>query len=136
MNCHYEIYPEKRLIYMRYAGAFTLAELMDISRRLWSDKRYSKAYSGIVDLTDSKVSVGREDFQSLVEFVVGHKDTSEGRWAAVATSPLATACGMIYKRAIIKRHPFEVFSTFEAAGAFVGIDLGEKPFFGPAQAKG
>lgn len=135
MNCHYEIYPEKRLIFMRYTGVFTLAELTDVARKLWTDKRYSKSYNGIIDLTDSRVSVGREDFQALIEFVVGHKHTSEGRWAAVATSPLATACGMIYKRAITKRHAFEVFSTFEAAGAFVGIDLEEKPFFGPAGAK-
>lgn len=134
MNCHYEIYPERRLILMRYAGAFTLTQLTDIARKLWADKRYSKSYNGIIDLTDSGVKVAREDFQALVEFVAGNKHTSEGRWAAVATSPLATACGMIYKRAVAKRHSFEVFSTFEAAGAFVGIDLGEEPFFGDALA--
>lgn len=129
MNCHYEIYPEKRLIFMRYAGQFTLAELTGSARKLWADKLYSKSYNGVIDLTDSRVWVGREDFQALVGFVAAHKHTSEGRWAAVATSPLATACGMIYKRAITKRHAFEVFSTFGAAGAFVGIDLEEKPFF-------
>ncbi len=133
MKCHYEIYPEKRLIFMRYEGAFTLAELTEIAKRLWADKRYSRAYHGVIDLTDVGVKVGREDFQALVELVSESKHTSEGRWAAVATSPLATACGMIYKRALAKRHTFEVFSTFEAAGSFVGVDLKEQPFFSGAK---
>jgi hypothetical protein len=130
MNVDYEIHPEKCLIFMRFTGAFTLADLKEAVQRLWTDTRYSRSYNGVVDLTDSNVKVARGDFQALVAFVVGQKETSEGRWAAVATSPLATACGLIYKRAISKRHTFEVFSTFEAAEAFMGVDLKEKPFFG------
>lgn len=134
MQFDYEIYPEKRLIVTRYAGAFTLADLTKVARRLWSDARYARSFNGVVDLTDMGVSVGRSDFQALMDFVREHKDTSEGRWAAVASSPLATACGLLYKRALAKRHTFDVFSTFEAAGAFVGADLSGEPLFnGPAQ---
>lgn len=123
MRFAYEIYPEKKLIVARYAGVWTLADLTAMAQRLWSDARYSRHYNGVIDLTDSKVGVTRGDFQALMEFIGGHKDTSEGRWAAVATSPLATACGLLYKRSLARRHGFEVFSTIEAAGAFVGVEL-------------
>lgn len=129
MKAHYEIHSEKRLIFMRFTGAFTLAELTDVVKRLWADELYSRAYNGVIDATDSNAAVSRADFQALVEFVSAHKSTSEGRWAAVATSPLATACGMIYKRVMAKRHTFEVFSTLEAAGAFMGVDLEGEAFF-------
>jgi hypothetical protein len=127
MKFDYEIYPEKNLIVTRYAGPWTLRDLKAMAEKLWADARYSRRYNGVVDLTDSKLSVARGDFQALLEFVRGHKDASEGRWAAVADSPLATAFGMIYKRALAGRHTFEVFSTFEAAGAFVGVEMQDAP---------
>lgn len=127
MKFEYEIYPEKQLIVARYAGAWTLHELEAVAERLWSDQRYVRSYNGVVDLTDTTLSVGREDFRTLMEFLRGHKLTSEGRWAAVASSPLATACGLLYKRMLATRHTFEVFSTFEAAGAFVGVDWQDGP---------
>ena len=51
------------------------------------------------------------------------------RWAAVAASPLATACGLIYRRALSSRHAFDVFSTREAACEFVGFQLGAGELF-------
>lgn len=123
MKFDYNILPQHRLIVTRFAGAFTLEDLTGIARRLWADPRYTRGYNGLADLTDMNLAVGRGDFRALVDFVRGQKDTSEGRWAAVTNSPLATACGLIYQRAMAARHPFEVYSTFEAAGAFVGVDL-------------
>ncbi|MCX6955719.1 MAG: hypothetical protein NTV51_26545 [Verrucomicrobia bacterium] len=125
MKFDYEIYPEQKLILTRFSGAFTLEDLTGVAQRLWSDPRYSRSYGGVVDLTDTSVAVGRADFRALVDFVRRHKETSTGRWAAVAGSPLATACAIIYQRALAGRHTFEVFSTFEAAGQFLGVDLAE-----------
>lgn len=120
----YEIYPEERIIVTRFAGRFTFADLSALSLRLWSDARYSRSYDGIVDLTDSTLGVARMDLQALIEFVRGHEKTSEGRWAAVTDSPIAAACSLIYQRGIMGRHTFEVFSTVEAAGWFLGVDFG------------
>lgn len=127
MKFDYKIYPEHTFIVLRLVGAFTLEELTKGVERLWSDPRYSRSYHGVIDLTDGTLAVGRLEFRALVDFVRGHKDTSTGRWAAVAGSPLAVACGMIYQRAVAGRHSFEVFSTFEAAGSFVGVDLRQGP---------
>lgn len=135
MKFDYGIYPEKQLIVTRYGGAWTLRDLQAMAEQLWSDARYVRSYNGVVDLTDMTLSVGQGDFRALLEFLRGHKNFSEGRWAAVAGSPLATACGLLYKRALATRHTFEVFSTFEAAGAFVGVDLEDRPKWTEAKPK-
>lgn len=132
MHFEYEIYPAERIIVTRYTGKFTLADLTTMSRRLWSDARYSRAYDGIVDLTDSSLGVARADLQAIIEFVRGSSEASEGRWAAIANSPFATACGMIYQRGLVGKHSFEVFSTLEAAGWFLGVDFGASPVLATA----
>lgn len=127
MEFTYDIFPAERLIVARYAGRFTFAELVATAERMWADPRYSRSFDGAVDLTDSAVGVGMDDFRALVNFLRDHKNTSQGRWAAVATSPLATACSLIYSRALASRHTFEVFATFPGASSFLGFDLGPGP---------
>lgn len=127
MEFNYDIFPAERVITTRYAGRFTFANLMDTAEQLWADPRYSPHFDGVVDLTDTTLGVGMDDFRALVNFVRDHKKTSEGRWAAIAISPLPTACGLIYSRALAARHTFEVFATFAGASSFLGLDLGSGP---------
>lgn len=119
----YDIFPEQRAVIVRYRGKFTLRDLTACAETLWSDPRYSRTFDGLADISDTSVSVAMNDFRPLVEFVRQNDRTSEGRWAAVATTPLATACGYIYQRALASRHTFEIFSTWEGASRFLKLDL-------------
>jgi len=121
MKFAYDIFAAERAIAVRYAGKFTLAELLATAAQLLDDPRYSPEYDGLVDLTDLGVAAGIADFRALIEFVRGHGRVSRGRWAAVAATPVATACGLVYKQAMAPRQTFEVFSTPEAACAFLGL---------------
>ena len=129
MRFRYQIYPSSRAIVARFTGAWTLGELMKAINELWSDPAYSPAFDGIVDITAKDVSVDVRELRPVLEFVRGNANTSTGRWAAVAASPLATACGLIYRRALSSRHAFDVFSTREAACEFVGFQLGAGELF-------
>ncbi len=123
MKFSYEILPEKRLICLRYEGAFTLKELLMGTELLWSDQRYHPDYQGIVDLTDSTVGVGWADFRAFVEFLCREDRTSRSRWAAVAGTPLAAACALLYKQACTAPHSLDVFSTWDAACNFLKVEL-------------
>jgi len=123
MKFSYEIFPDQRTIVARYIGAFTLSELVTSAKTLWSDPRYSRKYDGLVDISDSSVNVAMSDFRSLLEFIRGHGSTSEGRWAAVASTPFATACGFMYQRAMVGRHTLEVFSHWETACEFLDVEV-------------
>jgi len=122
MNVRYEILPEQRLILKRCKGEFTLLDLITSSRSIWSDPRYCKTFDGIIDLSKADCGFHIDDVRGLVDFFLTHENTSIGRWAAIASSPLVTAFALIYKRGLLDRHPFEVFSTWEAACKFLDLD--------------
>ena len=95
--------------------------------RLWADPLYSKNYDGIVDLSATTVGISMEDLRALIGFLQENDQMSTGRWGAVVSSPLTTACAMIYQRALAPRHEFEVFATWEAACGFLGVALAPLP---------
>jgi hypothetical protein len=123
MGFTYKIFPERRIVYQRFSGAFSLPDLVSAARTVWSDPLYSKDYDGVVDLSSVSVKVSIDDLRALIRFLLTSECHSKGRWAAVAGSPLATACGMLYKAATSHHHPFEVFSTWEGASSFLGTDV-------------
>jgi hypothetical protein len=122
MKFSFEIRPEQRAIFARYEGKFTYEDLLATTRQLWADPRYSSEYDGLVDLSAGSLSVDMNDLRALTEFLVREPATSSGRWAAVAASPLAIACGLVYRSAMKRRHAFEVFTTWEAACGFLKLD--------------
>lgn len=121
MTFSYDIHPEQRVIVARYTGKFSLSELTDATKRIWEDPRYSKSYDGLLDLTDISLGVDMADFRGLVDFVRNSDKVSQGRWAAVTTTPFATACSLLYQKALMSRHTFEVFSTMEGACSYLGL---------------
>jgi hypothetical protein len=127
VNFTYDILPERRLIRQRFAGSTSLADVRAALRRLWADPLYSKNYDGIVDLSATTVGISMEDLRALIGFLQESDQMSTGRWGAVVSSPLTTACAMIYQRALAPRHEFEVFATWEAACGFLGVELAPLP---------
>ena len=123
MKFCYKIFPERRAIVARYAGALTLSELVASAETMWADPSYSRKFDGIADISDASLGVAMSDFRALLGFLRDHHRTSQGRWAAVATTPFATACGMMYRGALFGRHTLEIFSTWEAACNFINGDL-------------
>jgi hypothetical protein len=121
---HYQIIPERRLILQRLAGPVSLPELRAATERLWADPAYSPDYDGIVDLSGANTAkVSIDDLRVLIDLMLRSRHTSTGRWCAVAAGPLTTACAMIYRQALAARHSLEIFSSWEAASRFLGVDL-------------
>ena len=127
MVCDYEIFPERRLVFLRLGGECTFTQLKTAIEQLWGDGKFSHAYNGLVDLTDTKIGISSSDFHALMGFVLGQKSTPRGRWAAVSASPLVTAFAMLYQRLSRERHSFGVFSSLGPAAQFIGLSLDDDP---------
>lgn len=134
MKFSYTIDPAKRIVFQRYEGPCTVAHLLACIRRVWSDPAYSRSYSCYVDLTAAKPQAALEDLNRLIEFLRAQPHASEGRCAAITHSPVLTACGVLYQKAMADRHAFAVFSSPEAALAFLQFD-GSAPLWTAAQAE-
>jgi len=121
MKFTYAIHPEHRVIFQRYEGRFTTSDLITATRQMWADPAYRRDYNGIADISDASFGLDIHDFGTFISFLAGREERSVGRWAVIALSPLATACGFIYKKAVGAQHKFDVFSSWDAACDFVNL---------------
>lgn len=119
----YAIFPEKRLIVQRYVGAFSLAELQASAERLWADSGYSPSYDVLSDLTSASIGLSAAEARRFAEFVNSHPRKGEGRLAAVLSSPTETALALLFQRLVSARAQMEVFCTWEAACAYLAVEV-------------
>lgn len=121
MKFSYIIDPRRKLILQRFAGRFTVAEIIDCVRRLWADPLFDRSYCGLADISGMEAGTDLSDLRALISFLQKERARiSTGRWAIVAISPMTTAAAFFYQNAMGAIHPVEVFSTSEAAAEWLG----------------
>lgn len=121
MKFSYAIDAPRRMIFMRYEGRCRAAHLLACARLLWADPAYSRLFDGYIDLTGAQADNALDDLNALVSLLRANAETGEGRYAAVTTSPVITAIGLLYQRAMAHRHAFAVFSSPEAAFQYLSF---------------
>lgn len=120
----YKIFSEQRFILVRYFGTVSYDDVIQATEALWEDPMYSPEFNGIIDLSSIRVAASVKDLGKLVKFVRDPR-CSTGSWAAVFTEPKATALGMLYKATRGLRHSLHLFSSWEAACDYHGVDYPE-----------
>ena len=126
MKFRYSIDSQRQVIFQSFEGDFTVQQLIACIERLWSDPEYHRSFRGIVDLSAMGTGAIVLELPALLKFLKGNPRLSQGRWAAIATTPMATAASLLYRQDIAPEQTFGVFSTWEAACAFLQVDL-ERP---------
>lgn len=126
MKFRYVIDPQREVIFQAFEGDFTAPQLIACIERLWADPEYRRSFSGIVDLSAMGTGAIVLELPALMKFLKGNPRLSQGRWAAIATTPMATAASLLYRQDIAPEQTFGVFSTWEAACTFLRVDL-ERP---------
>jgi hypothetical protein len=119
----YAIYPERQLIVQRYAGPLRAADFLVAAEEVWADPRYVPTYDGLADLTGLRLAVSPAETRHLAEYFSNHPRLTRGRWAAIVAHPVAAALAYLYQQLARPRHRLEVFSTWEAACAYLGAEL-------------
>ena len=122
MKFSYAIDPDRRMIFQRYEGQCSVTEIMASIRVLWADPAYCKTYDGYIDLLRMTAGFSFEDLNVFLSFMRENKEVGTGRYAAITTSPIVTACGMLYQKAMAHHHAFAVFSSPEAARSFLKLE--------------
>lgn len=119
MTFGYTINEQRKIIFLRFSGSFDAANFLACIERLWADPAYQREFEGIADITDVSPTYTIADLRRVIAFLRDNHRTNTARWALITSSPLAAACGYVYQKAMSPVHRLEVFSTWEAASAFV-----------------
>lgn len=120
MRFDYAIDENRRMIFIEFSGPFSPEAFIGCIERLWSDPAYRRDYDGIADISEVESSYTLTDLQRVIGFLKKNPRTNTSRWAVITASPLAAACSYVYQRSMASVHRLEVFSTWEAAAAFIG----------------
>jgi hypothetical protein len=127
MSYGHTIDPDRRFIFQVFEGHFSIQEVMDCSRRLWSDPAYCRDFYGIVDISRMTTDTNIDGLHELIEFYRNSPNTTQVRWAAITSSPWLTAGSMLYRNAMAGRHALEIFSTWDSARIYLQLDLPSPP---------
>ena len=123
MQRTYDIYPDERLILVRFHGAISYEDILMWLEEALDDQHFSKWYNGVVDLRNAVFAQHRLEKAHLLARFVAEQDLTSGRWAILADKPMETALSILYGSATREKHPIRVVSTIRGASAFLGNDV-------------
>lgn len=114
------------LVATRLTGDVTYEDLIRWYEEIERDERFSKEFNGVSDMRRANMKLARGDMARLSDYVTERRLIS-GRWAILVEDAKVTALSMIYGRNADDVHELEVFSSEEAASAYLGVDI--RPVF-------
>jgi hypothetical protein len=117
-----KIYPNDSLVIVIYQGKITLDELNETRSKIITHPDYSNDFNGVFDFRKATKIISTKDLQTLSE-TINNQKPAKGKWCSLNSTPYESALTEILKRKIDKTHPFEVFSSVEAASKYLDTPL-------------
>lgn len=126
MAASYLILPEKKLIIGKFEGPTGSEDIKRLLMEIWSDTLFDRAFHMVMDFTRAALNIGMAEVTMLCDAIVGIAGGVMGRAALIASGPVGTALAMLFSKGISLITHSEVFSTWDAALDFLGVDLPEE----------
>ena len=119
MAFSYQINQDSQIITVVWEGAFTLDEVNSSLDGMYNDGEYQATFSGIADVRKADFQLTPAELKINHDFVKNHKKCPKGPWAVICDEPYQTALALLYEKQYKTPHPVDVFTTFEAAQAWL-----------------
>lgn len=112
----------RRTIVLRYLGKTTVQDMKDIAMEIWAEPSYNQFFNGIIDYRKAKLDTSVDAIAEITDYFLEASEASFGHAAILAARPLETALNMIFADRMLCRNKMHIFSTWEAACKFVGVE--------------
>lgn len=119
MKFTYLIVPEERLIIESIEGDVTLEHLLELSPKIWSDPKYQRELSAVIDIRHATLKLSTSDMGRLTEFIINSGEGATGDLALVVREPMETAMSYMFEKQMMYNREVAVFSTVEGAYRFL-----------------
>lgn len=116
-----QIYPEQSLVVTHFSGPVTIEEIKKANLEIAKNPNYSKLFDGVSDFRFAQADFADYELLEFRKSAV-KSDFNRGAWCLLASSPIETAMSMIFANKV-QNHPIKVFSTVNAASAYLHKDL-------------
>jgi len=127
MPASYLILPEKNLVIGSFEGPTGAGEIKGLLHEIWADPLFDRAFHMVLDFTRAILKIGMAEVAMVCQSMVSIAEGVMGSAAIIASGPVGTALAMLLSKGISLIAPSAVFSTWDAAMDFLGVDLPEAP---------
>jgi hypothetical protein len=124
---NYIILEDEKLILEYYCGRFNAEELIDFKCKIGLDEKYDATYNVISDISNSELLFTFDEVEKYVEFLMNNpKYVGLRKTAMITKTPSQVVASLGYDMQK-KNLPmiYKIFSTLEAAYAFIGLSTDE-----------
>jgi hypothetical protein len=125
MGATYIILPEKNLVIGRFIGPTGAEDIQQLFAAIWSDPLFDRAFHLLLDFTRAVLRIGLTEVPAICKSMLSIAGDVMGCAALIASGPVGTALAMLISKRISLITPSSVFSTWERALDFLGVDLPE-----------
>ncbi len=119
------IFPEKRLIIIKYYGEFRYNDIVEASLTSSKHPDFRADYNGVSDERKADIIMSPREAEKLVNLLQKELALS-GRWAHLIDSPRSAVSANEYGKHCEEFHDNNIFSSVEAAGDYLDIEDLEK----------
>ena len=127
MPASYLILPDKELVIGRFNGPTGAQDIQQLLHDIWADPLYQRAFHLLLEFSKAVLRIGVAEVTMICDFMVSVAEGVMGKAAIIASGPMATALAMILSKGISLIAPSAVFSTWDGAMKFLGVDLPDEP---------
>jgi len=121
----FRVFPEQRLVSVRYTGEVVFEELVRVCRELSNVPDFQLNFCGVSDERLADVVMSREEVDHLAQFVQ-HEIGFSGRWVHLINSPSSAVSANEYGKRRAGGYVDNIFSSVEAAAEYLDIEELEK----------
>jgi hypothetical protein len=124
----YRILPELRLVVTRYSGKISEKEIIATKEAVRNDEAFRMEYNILDDFSGTDFNITRESFSNVLTWLKDHFSW-ERKSAVIANTPSQVANILRFDSLNRDTLPMniKIFSTFQAALQWIGIDKNENP---------
>lgn len=125
MSATYLILPEKQLMIGRFTGPTNAKDIRMLLHEICADPLFDRAFHLLLDFTRAALKIGIAEVTMLCDAMMSVAGGVMGGAALIASGPTGTALAMLVSKGISLFTPSRVFSTWDAAVGFLGVNLPE-----------
>lgn len=115
-------YKEFGLVVEAVSGTISTEALEAKLWKLFSHPDYNSCDRVLCDMREADSGIDRARFRAFAKRIEESEEMSETRWAVVTKDPMLTAFSLVLKGYVERGGRFRVFSTLEAAAAYLGME--------------
>ena len=123
MNYSYSISDDIRVIKAKYTGSIDIAFIKAAILALAKDPGFDPTFDTLADFRGCQFFITPDDLYAFRSFYLRVLGNAVSKTALVANTPRETALCIVFQHQIVGSQGIEVFSTLEAAEAWLGVPI-------------